>query len=105
MRQVDYTNESGRNYRVMLPPEATDEEAPMGVPIGPPDVVDTLGLPEPFATRLHNLLHRRGLYGTKEVRKHPQSLQSALQSAYKVDLHVLMQAYIESEKEMPVNGR
>ena len=108
MRKVDYANELGRMYRVMLPDGAPDDEAPMGIPIGPPDVVDAIGLPEPFATRLHNLLHKRGLFDVKTVRRTPQALQSAIQSAIKVDVHVLMQAYLESEKEAPVlseNGK
>ncbi|NIM48324.1 MAG: hypothetical protein GTO22_03545 [Gemmatimonadales bacterium] len=104
MRKVDYADERGRMYRVLLPPDAPDEEASSGIPVGPPDVVDAVGLPEPMATRLHNLLHKRGLFDVKTVRRTPQALQSAIQSAYRVDVHILMQAYIESEKETPVIG-
>ena len=108
MKQADWTDGRGRKYRVILPDEANETEAPMGIPLGPPDAVDFLELPEPFATRLHNTLHERGLYRARDIRKNPQAIFGALQSALKVDVHLLMQAYAEAEMEVPFeqqNGR
>jgi hypothetical protein len=108
MRSVDYTDDRGRNFRVMLPDDAPDDEAPMGIPIGPPDVVDHLGLPEPLATRLHNLLHERGLFDVRTLRKRGNVLQGVWQTALRVDVNRLHQAFLESEKVMPerdLNGR
>lgn len=108
MKQAHWSDERGRQYRVMLPDDASETEAPMGIPLGPPDAVDFLELPEPFATRLHNNLYDRGLYRASDVRKNPQALFGALQSALRVDIHLLMQAYAEAEMEVPFeqqNGR
>ena len=103
MRVVDYVDARGRWKRALLPEGAPDSDAPIGIQIGPPDVVDDLGLPEPLATRLHNLLHKRGLYSSKEVMKQPNSLLSALQKALSVDVHKLMVAYDKSGIETYVN--
>lgn len=98
VREVDYS-ENGRRYRVRLPDEAGDDEAPDGIPVGPPDVVDALGLPEPFATSLHNELHRRGLWNVKIVSRRPELLQGALQAALKVDVQLLQEAFAKYERE------
>ena len=100
MRIVDWIDERGRKYRVRLPDGAGDDEAPMGIPIGPPDVVDAVGLPEPLATRLHNLLHQKGLFTAEIVRRQPQALQSALLAALKIDVHLLMDAYVRAGMEI-----
>lgn len=102
LRAIDWQDDLGRNHRTLLPDDAPDEDAPMGIPIGPPDVVGHLGLPEPLATRIHNLLHERGLWSTKEVRANDGALFGVLQSALRVDVHVLFQGYIESEKTVPM---
>ena len=101
MRALNYTNDNGRTYRVNLPDDAPDEDAPMGIPVGPPDVVDYLGLPEPLATRLHNLLHEKELWDVAALRKRPQALMSIWQAALKMDVNRLHQAFIESEKVTP----
>lgn len=100
MRLVDYTDTKGRKYRVQLPDEASDEEAASGIPVGPPDVVDDLGLPEPIATRLHNQLHSRGLWNYSDVRKRPGAVQGALQSALQVDVQMLAEAFQRYEQEV-----
>jgi hypothetical protein len=107
MKPVDYTDDRGRNFRVFLPDDAPDEDAPMGIPVGPPDVVDHLGLPEPLATRLHNLLHERGLFDVKILRKRGNVLMGVWQTALRVDLNRLHQAFLESERvsERDMNGR
>jgi len=98
MRQVDYEDERGRKYRVMLPWEVPESEAHKGVPIGPPDVVDELGLPEPFATNLHNQLFNQQLWNINIIRKRPNILFGVLQRVLKVDVHRLMEAYGQLEK-------
>lgn len=105
MRTVDWTDHRGRNYRSYLPDNVPDSQAEIGILIGPPDIVDEVGIPEPLATRLHNLLHRRGLYNIRAARKNPNALQGALQAALKVDMNILMQAFQESERETPTDGR
>lgn len=74
----------------------------MGIPVGPPDVVDALGIPEPLATRLHNQLHRRGLFTLADARRKQGGLLGALQAALKVDAQIMMQAFIDHEERDPV---
>lgn len=99
MRLVDYEDERGRKYRVRLPDGVPDEDAEMGIPIGPSEVVDKLGLPEPFATRLHNMFFDYQLWDIKEVRKKPKILFHLLQRALKVDVQLLMDAFRELERD------
>lgn len=98
MRQVEYTDERGRKYLVSLPDNVPDSEAEKGILIGPPDVVDALGLYEPLATRLHNELFVNKLWTVHEVRKQPKLLFGILQRILKLDVHRLMSAYMELER-------
>lgn len=86
MRELDYTDGAGRTWRVALPDEAPDADAPHGAIVGPPPVVDALGLPEPVATRLHNELHRRGLFRLQDIQRRPGDVQAALQAALRIDV-------------------
>jgi len=99
VREVDYQDERGRKYRVRLPDEASDDEAADGVPVGPVEVADALGLPEPVATRLHNELHRRGLWNLREVKRRPDALLGALQATLNVDVQVLLKAFSDYESQ------
>lgn len=99
MRQVDYKDEKGRYHRVKLPDDAPDDQAPLGVLVGPPDVVDYLNLPEPFATTLHNQLYHRGLFTAKDIRKRSVELQGAILAALAVDTGRLHEAYVHLENE------
>ena len=81
--QASYTDETGRQWAVMVP--LGQEGAPeMGIPIGPPDVV-SLGLPEEIGVRLHNELFRRGLWNRDRLRGRGPELMAALQAAFRVD--------------------
>ena len=99
MKQVEYIDERGRKYLVSLPANVPDSEADKGILIGPPDVVDALGLYEPLATRLHNELFANKLWNVHEVRKQPQLLFSIFQRVLKADVHRLMSAYMELERK------
>lgn len=67
--------------------------------IGPPEgLVDELGLPEPFATQLHNILHARRIFTyTQASRNH--ALQGALQEALTIDAQRLTEAFRKYETE------
>lgn len=90
--------ENGRKYLAHISP---DEQAGAYIVIGPPNVVDELGLPEPFATRLHNILYERGIMTAKEATR-PNVVQGALQEAYQVDAQKLVEAYFNFENESVV---
>lgn len=97
MKLVDYKDGRGRWYRVRLPDEVPVDQASLGVPVGPPNVVDDLGLPEPFATNLHNQLFMRKLYTAEDVRKNTQALQGAIMTAMAVDVSTVYESYTRLE--------
>lgn len=92
MRTVDYTDPAGYTRRVLLPNDASDNDAALGVPLGPPDL-EPLGLPIPLERRLHAELVNRGLWTYNDVLKHKQSLFAAWQAALGVDAMRLMSLY------------
>ncbi len=98
MKTVTY-EDNGRKYLVRLPDDVPDDQAHMGEEIGPPPIVDALRFPEPFATRLHNALYDRELWSIEEVNANPNGLRGALQIALRADIHILLNAYNEIEKE------
>lgn len=101
MREITHTDKRGRNYRVELPEEASDDQVEMGILLGPPDrVVDSLELPTHFATRLHNELERRGILTYEDLKK-PGQLDAALRKVYMLDVQVLHQAFLD-ERNMEV---
>ena len=103
MRIVNWTDERGRKYKSRIPNGARDEDAHMGILIGPPNVTDALGYPEPIATRLHNILFDRGLFTAEIVRKSPKALQAAIRAAFTIDVHILMDAYIKAGMELYIS--
>lgn len=105
MRPVTYEDERGRKYLVRLPEGMGDDEAELGIPVGPPDIVDALSLPEEFATRLHNELFKRELFNLEAVTRDPRALTAALQAAYRLDVQKLHEAFFNYNQEtIPVNG-
>lgn len=91
MEPKTITDEKGRNYQAY-------QEGELNMVIGPPEgLVDSLGLPEPFATNLHNALHRRGLLTYTAVCKDPRGLQGALQETLNLDVQRLSEAFYKNE--------
>jgi len=85
-----------RKYKAYVSP---DEQKGAYIIIGPVEgLVDALGLPEPFATRLHNILYERGILKYEDARK-PHVLIGALQEAYNVDAQLILEKFSEFEKE------
>jgi hypothetical protein len=83
---------TGRLYKAHQDGEAV-------IPIGPPDgLVDSLNLPEPFATTLHNVLYQRGIFTFADAAR-PRALQGALQEALNLDVQRLAEAFSKFEKE------
>lgn len=88
--------QAGRKYRAYVSP---DEQMGAYAVIGPPEgLVDELGLPEPFATRLHNILYERGIMSAKDASR-PNAIAGALQEAYQVDAQKIVERYFLVEKE------
>jgi hypothetical protein len=67
--------------------------------IGPPEgLVDSLNLPEPFATNLHNVLFRRRIFTFTEASR-GTALNGALQEALTLDAQRLTEAFLKFEKQ------
>lgn len=96
MERVEWIDpNTQRKYQVMR------DELGNDIIIGPPEgLVDTLKLPEPFATTLHNILYNRGLFNSGEVKKNPSVLIGALQEALNLDVQKLTEAFFIYEKEV-----
>ncbi len=87
----------GRKYRAYVSP---DEQQGAYIVVGPPEgLVDALGLPEPFASRLHNCLYARGILTANDARMKPKEIAGALQEALSVDVQLLVEEFFKSNKE------
>lgn len=96
METKEIIDEKGRKYKAMVD-ESTAEK--LSIIIGPPEgLVDSLGLPEPFATRLHNILYNRGIFTYKEA-SFQNNARGALQDAFSIDVQKLVEAFFNFEKE------
>lgn len=99
MKNIIHTDEKGRRYHVLLDDSMGDE---LNILLGPPrDLVDELGLPEPFATRLHNVLCDREILTYNDIARSQKSLIGALQEALSIDASKIAEAYLNYEKETP----
>jgi len=86
MELVEHTDERGRLYKAY-------QDGEQLLIIGPPeDLMEELGLPEEFGTRLHNILYRRGIFTYQDAARHMQDLYGALQEAYQLDVQKLTEA-------------
>lgn len=84
-RRVQYTDSDGRRWVTRIPANALDDEAPRGIPVGPPPL-DELDLPKDVQTRLHNQLVDRGILTAADIRRAGSAqIVNALQAALAVD--------------------
>jgi hypothetical protein len=79
---------------MMCVPVGHEQEASIGIVVGPPDT-SSLGLPDSIDIKLHNELFNRGLLTWNDVRLRPQEVLSALQSVLKIDSSKIMALYRE----------
>lgn len=85
----------GRKYRALSDGNGN------ALVIGPPEgLVDEMGLPEPFATNLHNALYARGLYTYRDVVTKPREIVGALQEALLLDVQRLTEGYFKYSQEV-----
>lgn len=92
MKQVEYTDKSGRKTRVLLPDDAPDSNAPMGIVIGPPDL-SSLKLPKEIEIRLHNNLYDRGILTKEQAVSRRLEVFAAWQHALRVDVGAIVDLY------------
>ncbi len=91
MVRANYQDEEGRMWATMVP-LGHEEEASMGIPIGPPDL-SPLGLPPVQEIRLHNQLFNRGLLTPKDLRGRGKDVFAAIQAALQVDVATVTGLY------------
>lgn len=92
MHESAYTDAAGRQWAVLLPTGASDSEASMGLPLGPPSLAE-LELPLETEVRLHNQLYARRIFTLAEANQRRQDVFAALQAAFKVDTDSVVQLY------------
>lgn len=91
---------SGRKYEVLVSPE--DSTPGAYVIVGPPEhLVDELGLQEPMATTLHNILYNRRIFTYKDAAK-PNAVVGAIQEAIQLEAHRLVDKFAELEREVVI---
>ena len=96
MKEVDYTDDDGRVWRVRVPDGTPGDRFSEGIPIGPP-ALGRLGLPAELEIRLHNQLHGRRLYTARDVLRRPTDVFAALQATFRVDVQRLQSLYVEEQ--------
>lgn len=99
MREVEYVDGRGRKFMVKLAHDDPGNNPELGIPVGPPDIVDTFDLSEEAKVALHNQLFARKLWNYDEIRKRPKELFAALQAALSISVQKLQTAYTEHERE------
>jgi hypothetical protein len=98
MRRVTYQDDKGRKWDVWLPDGAPDTDAPLGVPIGPPDLSE-LDLPEHVLLRLHTELYAREIFTANDALKGIAAINAALQASFRVDSQRVQAVYINQLKQ------
>lgn len=96
MKEATYEDKKGRLWRVLVPDHALDSDASLGIPIGPPSL-DSLGLPEEQAVRLHNQLYHRQLFTEEDMKRRRHDVTAALFATFKVDSQKIIDLYREEE--------
>ena len=89
--RAEYTDETGRRWVTLVPP-GQEDNASIGIPVGPPDT-STLGLPEETDIRLNNELIKRGLVTKRDIRGKSQGIFAALQAALRIDMATIANLY------------
>ena len=92
MERIEHIDEKGRKYA------ALSDGANQIIILGPPeDLVDSLMLPEPTATNLHNVLYGRKIYNYHDASRAGNGLMGALQEALLIDVQKLLEAFSRLE--------
>ena len=96
LKRASWTDSEGRRKFVLIPEEAGEEQAEMGIPVGPPSLAE-LNLPIELEVRLNNELASRGILTAVDALKGRAEILQAIQSAIKVDVDRVLQMYVGSD--------
>jgi hypothetical protein len=101
LKKISFKDEYGRHKVVLLPEEESEENAAIGVPVGPPDLSE-LGLPAEMEIRLNNELFYRGILTPQDALKKRPEVSAAIQSVLKLDTERIVTIYAGKDYR---NGR
>lgn len=73
----------------LIPADAPDEDAAVGIVVGPPPI-DALELPPALAVRFNNELFHRGLFTEADIKKRRNDANAAMLSAVRFDIETLL---------------
>lgn len=76
MRAVTYRDEKGRMWRRMIRDRDPDSKAPLGIPVGPPDL-DQLDW-EAIKVEVNNHLAMAGIFSWEDLQKHQPEFLGAV---------------------------
>lgn len=96
MKEATYTDGAGRQWATLLPDNAPDTDAEMGIPLGPPSL-EGLNLPTEIEVRLHNQLFARKIFGHKVATANKLNVQGAMQAVLKLDVLRILEIYRNAE--------
>lgn len=107
LKRAVYKDDRGMFRVVMLPDNVSEDEAPHGIPLGPPNLSE-LGLPEEMEVRLSNELYYRDILTPVDAVKNRAGIASAIQSVLKLDADRIVTLYAgkdyqNARKESPEN--
>lgn len=93
MKLLKWVDSTGRQYITQVPDDAPEGHARKGIPVGPPKDLPLSLDCKNIAIRLHNDLCDRGILTYADARKRISEVQSAIQSALKLDAMKILEAY------------
>ena len=96
LKRSSWIDPEGRKKIVLIPEESGEDQAEMGIPVGPPSFAE-LELPTEIEVRLNNELANRGILTTVDALKNRAEISLAIQSALKVDVDRIIQMYTGPE--------
>ena len=95
---VEYTDDDGRKWKVIVPDNCPADMYGSGIPIGPPalaQIAEEHHWPLEFEVRLHNALYNRGILTRADFEARGRDVLAALQAALRVDLATLHSIYAQ----------
>lgn len=93
LKRTSWIDPEGRKKFVLIPEESGEEQAEMGIPVGPPSFAE-LELPTEIEVRLNNELANRGILTPVDALRNRAEISLAIQSALKIDVDRVVQMYV-----------
>lgn len=92
MREIEYQDDVGRKFRVLIPKDSPDTHAKYGIILGPPDL-SPLKLTENAEVRLNNQLYHRRILSFRDAMSNKREVLAALQATFAVDVEEIVNLY------------